>query len=599
MSNNIRQIFKPILIDDILKNHTQIHIDYKNKKSILYVSYINGYFFININSLSLPEHRVDKWKRRRLATDKIKELDTKYKPMLSVYSFKNKGTWIIKDLFTDYGNWLGEVNKKLNNNDDLIDYGTFINKHFIQLYKDSEKIVDPYFMKLKNNFIRINRNTNFINLTDMLEVEDRDIRNFKKHSSCVSYLNDNTEHYISGNDSVDEFGIKVSYGHPDLALILVEWLYKEESEIKTTITNFINNIKKKFEKSETVKEHENIKETENLEIEKDKKTSENLILNGIDVLIRLKDGYINLTQLCKAGGKEFYHWKENKNTEAFFQALSSSIGIPGDELIKYETGSNENRATWGHRLVAIEIARWISPDFGVKMIRWTDEILITGKVELGNEKSNSELENLYQEKILLLENKIKEIEEKPKQHIIEFNNLMNTIKENNEDTMLRIIKNSSNEFRKYNKDFSKYNVLYMAFVNKVDEKYIFKFGETSDYLKRRDTHFKNINFKNFEIIIVVKCYNSLVCEREFRHYLKDNNFYYKYGGSDETFYILNEDMLLDVKYNFKKICKLNRDNYFKNNDNYNDNNKNNNIHLYREMLKNNEISFEQFSSLVK
>lgn len=597
MSNNIRQIFKPILIDDILKNHTQIHLEYKNKKSILYVSYINGYFFININSLSLPEYRVDKWKRRRLATDKIKELDIKYKPMLSLYSFKNKGTWILKDLFIDYGNWLGEVNKKLNNNDDLIDFGTFINKHFIQLYKDSEKIVDPYFIKLKNNFIRVNRNTNFINLTDMLEIENRDIRNFKKYSTCVSYLNDNPKHYISGNDSVDEFGIKVSYGHPDLALILVEWLYKEQSEIKTTITNFINNIKKKFEEPENIKEPETNKEPENLQIKKDIKPNKNLILNGIDVFIRLQDGYINLTQLCKAGGKKFNDYQRLKQTQEYLQVLSSSTGIPVGDLIIYETGSNENKSTWGHPQVAINMAQWISPQFDVQVSKWVFELTLTGRVELGNEKSNSELENIYQEKILLLENKIKEIEDKPKEHIIQFNNLMNTIKENNEDTMIRIIKNSSNEFKKYNKDFSKYNVLYMAFINKVDEKYIFKFGETSDYLKRRDTHYKNINFKNFETILVVKCYNSLVCEREFRQYLKDNNLYYKYGGSDETFYILNEDMLLDVKYNFKKICKLNRDNYFKNknNDTYNDNN----IHIYREMLKNNEINFEQFSSLVK
>lgn len=115
----------------------------------------------------------------------------------------------------------------------------------------------------------------------------------------------------------------------------------------------------------------------NLNIEKvlTLNTNNSLVLNGIDIIVRPSDGYINLTQLCKAGGKEFKHYKENKNADKFLKSLSSSVRIPTDDLIKYETGSNENRATWGHRLVAIEIARWISPEFGVQVNRYLDNIL--------------------------------------------------------------------------------------------------------------------------------------------------------------------------------------------------------------------------------
>ena len=37
-----------------------------------------------------------------------------------------------------------------------------------------------------------------------------------------------------------------------------------------------------------------------------------LKLNGIPIISRKEDGYINLTSLCKAGNKEFYHWKEKQ-----------------------------------------------------------------------------------------------------------------------------------------------------------------------------------------------------------------------------------------------------------------------------------------------
>ena len=121
-----------------------------------------------------------------------------------------------------------------------------------------------------------------------------------------------------------------------------------------------------------------------------------LVLNNIEITTRQKDGYINLSALCKAGNKKFKHWNENKKTKAFLQVLSSSVRIPTRELIKYETGSNENRATWGHPQVAINIAQWISPHFDVQVSKWIFELMLTGRVELGKEKTNEELEDIFQ-----------------------------------------------------------------------------------------------------------------------------------------------------------------------------------------------------------
>ena len=113
-----------------------------------------------------------------------------------------------------------------------------------------------------------------------------------------------------------------------------------------------------------------------------------------------EDGYVNCTKLCKAGGKEYSHWKENKNSEATIQALERSLGIPRDLIIKdIKTGKNESRGTFVHRRLALIIAQWISADFAVQVAAWTEELLLFGKVELGQEKSNKELENKFQEQI--------------------------------------------------------------------------------------------------------------------------------------------------------------------------------------------------------
>ena len=57
-----------------------------------------------------------------------------------------------------------------------------------------------------------------------------------------------------------------------------------------------------------------------------------------------------------------------------------------DLLIQSVTGGkNENRKTWVHPQVAINIAQWISPEFDVKVSKWIFELMITEKLEL---KSN-------------------------------------------------------------------------------------------------------------------------------------------------------------------------------------------------------------------
>ena len=123
----------------------------------------------------------------------------------------------------------------------------------------------------------------------------------------------------------------------------------------------------------------------------------------IPIISRKEDGYINLTSLCKAGNKEFNEWKRNKKTQAFLEVLISSPRILGDEIIKYNSGSNNERSSWGHPQVAINLAQWISPEFDVQVSKWVYELALTGKVELGNEKTSKQLDNLYEQKRLSLD----------------------------------------------------------------------------------------------------------------------------------------------------------------------------------------------------
>ena len=130
---------------------------------------------------------------------------------------------------------------------------------------------------------------------------------------------------------------------------------------------------------------------------------------------RDNDGYINITNLCKAGGKKFNHWNSIDKTKRFLYVLSTEAGIPASELIKVGSGSKyENdtkNLTWAHPQVAINIAQWISPEFDVLVSKWVYEIMLTGKVDIRDNKTTQELDIINKEN-KLLKNRIKLLESK-------------------------------------------------------------------------------------------------------------------------------------------------------------------------------------------
>ena len=93
--------------------------------------------------------------------------------------------------------------------------------------------------------------------------------------------------------------------------------------------------------------------------------------NGVDILRRPLDGYVNATAMCKAYRKEFSDYRRLDRTTQYLQALSTSLGIPRDLLTQsITTGLNDLRGTWVHPRIAVDLARWLHPEFAVMMDGW-------------------------------------------------------------------------------------------------------------------------------------------------------------------------------------------------------------------------------------
>jgi hypothetical protein len=94
-------------------------------------------------------------------------------------------------------------------------------------------------------------------------------------------------------------------------------------------------------------------------------------IDGDVIEQRSIDGYVNATAMCRAAGKLFGHYAENRTTRAFLEELESVIGIPISELVQSVRGGGPSvQGTWVHPKVAIHLAQWLSPRFAVQVSEW-------------------------------------------------------------------------------------------------------------------------------------------------------------------------------------------------------------------------------------
>ena len=97
-------------------------------------------------------------------------------------------------------------------------------------------------------------------------------------------------------------------------------------------------------------------------------------LTGNDVMI-------NATEMAKPFRKRIADWKRLPSTQEYLNALFKVGFSHLDQLIISEWGgsnSGSGRGTWMHRLVAIEFARWLNPEFSIWCNQKIDEIINQG-----------------------------------------------------------------------------------------------------------------------------------------------------------------------------------------------------------------------------
>lgn len=93
--------------------------------------------------------------------------------------------------------------------------------------------------------------------------------------------------------------------------------------------------------------------------------------NDAPISRRDGDGFADATAMCRANSKDLFDYQRLERTAAYLTALGDSLNLPADQLVLTTTsGPNHLRGTWIHPRLAVDLARWLSPQFAVWMDGW-------------------------------------------------------------------------------------------------------------------------------------------------------------------------------------------------------------------------------------
>jgi len=240
---------------------------------------------------------------------------------------------------------------------------------------------------------------------------------------------------------------------------------------KTELFDKINAVLIKRQENRKLKEAQ--EELEKKQIIVSDTKFEDLVINEIAIEARLSDGFINATQLCKAGNKRFNNWYQLNHTKEFINELSTETGKLVSDLVVIKKGGNDktSQGSWVHPDIGVQLASWISPKFAIRVSRWVREIVSTGTTQF-IPKSNDELIKLQlelqenQDKLKKLETNHKNLLLKREYHKFKMGSCLYIIQVNENHVKIGYTDNLNERLKCYRTSIPNMKILFIIFTNK-------------------------------------------------------------------------------------------------------------------------------------
>lgn len=214
--------------------------------------------------------------------------------------------------------------------------GVFMTKINFSVHQQSCKEYSILTYKEENEELqRINtfNNNRIVELLDKLDKSDKLCDNLQekqiKSDILIKELQATLEKYKVDYDNY--LSLKVRYEELEKQNVLMEKQYEKtitklEQKIYQSDKVFQDIILNRIYNEADTELDENSENKDINENQSDEYKLQPLDLGNDMYVESREDGYINITNLCKAGGKLFGHWNSLDRTRAYLKALSSDIG---------------------------------------------------------------------------------------------------------------------------------------------------------------------------------------------------------------------------------------------------------------------------------
>ena len=283
-----------------------------------------------------------------------------------------------------------------------------------------------------------------------------------------------------------------------------------------------------------------------------------LVLNGITIEVNPESFMVNATQMCRAAGKLFGHYRRLDSTEEFLQALSSVIHIRITGLIyTIQGGRPELQGTWVDWRVALHLAQWLSPAVQVQVTGWIGELMLTGRVELGNEMSPQQLDEAWQQRVIDAQRLQKDaedrlagaIEETRKELIAKASEERELAVQKTREELMATVQALVRDTEQLPQFPDGANVLYAAYIDNG----LIKYGQSSNFIRRLADHQRH--YPEFLLIKALLCDNAVAAEKKLRDFVAKKRIGAEFRGEKEIIgFKTQEDIYLLIKA-MQKSCR--------------------------------------------
>ena len=401
-----------------------------------------------------------------------------------------------------------------------------------------------FVLKLSNgvDFIVPVRCDGYVNVTKICQAAGKRLQNYKDRVDSKHFLdryvaltgiqaNAIFEVFQGGNLANVEQG---TFAHPDIAIHIAQWC---SADFSIQVSRWVRELR--------IKNTQLLTQIEELQaaaviappviVVNDARKP--LVLNGITIEVDPQTLMVNATQMCRAAGKLFGNYRRLDSTEEFLQELSSNIHISILDFVKSNQGGNHS-GTWVDWRVALHLAQWLSPAVQVQVTGWLGELMLTGRVELGNEMSPQQLDEAWQQRVQeeqarhqqateALETLHRQATEALETRITTMERQGELAVQKTREELDAAIKTLARDTEQLPQFPDGANVLYAGYIDNG----LIKYGQSSNFTRRLAEHRRH--YPEFMLIKALPCDNAVASEKKLRDFVAKKRIGGNYNNEKE------------------------------------------------------------------